>query len=704
MIAMRLFFAAFLFLVATTIAAQVQTPHYNTSIANKSYGFYDYLPQGYNTGSEKYPLIVFLHGYGQRGNGDATQLPILLTEGITKLIHVGKFPTSFTVNGQTHKFIIISPQFTGWPTASQIEQVFQYAISHYRVNQSRVYLTGYSMGGGLVWEYAGDNSSFANRLAAILPVSGSSFANTERGRVIAKANIPVWATHNSGDPTVPVSKTDNYIATVNAAPAPNPPAKKTIFLSIDHDAWTKTYDPNFRENGLNVYEWLLQYQRNKLTAGSNSPVCQGSTLTLTAFPVEGATYKWTGPNGFTSTSRTPSRTNVSSTAAGTYTVTLTKGDSTATASTTVVFQSVSVFYQDYDRDNYGNTIKVTACRAPDKYVAATGDCDGGNKNINPGAPELCDGIDNNCNGLIDDNPVQLTFYRDYDKDGYGNASATKVACIRPSGYVTTAGDCNDANSAIHPNVVEVCDGIDNDCNGLVDDNLPTQTYYKDYDKDGYGNKYASVKACKAPSGYVSNSQDCKDGNAAIYPGAPELCDGLDNDCDGVIDDGLTLKTFYYDGDKDSYGGTTKKQACAAPLGYVSTGGDCNDQNAAVRPGAAEVAGNGIDDNCNGIIDETTTTTMVAVIKNVNVPAESPGFSVRVLPNPARDYFAISITGSRNSLVQVRVLDATGRVVEEKQRAAGETLRLGQQYRAGLYYVEVRQGAERTMVTLVKVSK
>ena len=252
------FFAGFYFL--QPVLCQVQTARFTSMISNSN-GYYEYLPEGYNSGNQTYPLMVFLHGYGEIGNG-SSQLPLVLINGVPKIINDGLFPNSFTVNSQTHRFIVISPQFVDWPTPSDIDNIINYLIQHYRVNTNRIYLTGISMGGGVTWDYPGVNSQYAHRLAAIVPVCGASDPNYSKARTIANANLPVWATHNDRDPTVPVSNTNGYIAFINEPPAPVPPAQKTIFSSDEHDAWTKTYDPNFRENGLNVYEWMLQFQLN----------------------------------------------------------------------------------------------------------------------------------------------------------------------------------------------------------------------------------------------------------------------------------------------------------------------------------------------------------------------------------------------------------------------------------------------------------
>lgn len=247
--------------------AQVQSPKY-ISMGPNTNGYYEYLPQGYDpNSSQTYPVIVFVHGIGELGNGGSDLSKILYT-GLPAIISWGQFPTSFNVNGQNFKFIVISPQFVNWPSATDVEGVMNYVVSNYRVNTSRIYLTGLSMGGGAVWEYAGSSSTYANRLAAIVPICGASWPDFNKARTIASANLPVWAHHNNYDPTVPVSYTNDYIAYINQSPSPNPLAKKSIYESWSHDAWTNTYNgTNKDENGRTIFEWMLLYSKGSAPTG-----------------------------------------------------------------------------------------------------------------------------------------------------------------------------------------------------------------------------------------------------------------------------------------------------------------------------------------------------------------------------------------------------------------------------------------------------
>src|SRR5204863_288590 len=152
-----------------------------------------------------------------------------------------------------------------------------------------------------------------------------------------------------------------------------------------------------------------------------------------------------------------------------------------------------------------------ACAAPAGYVADNTDCDDNDNTVYPGATEICDGKDNDCNGTIDEN-AKTIFYRDADGDGYGDDSKSTQACAAPAGYVADNTDCNDDDNTVYPGAKEICDGKDNDCNGKIDESVKT-TFYRDADGDGYGNQAISTQACAQPMGYVSNSQDCNDANA-----------------------------------------------------------------------------------------------------------------------------------------------------------------------------------------------
>ncbi len=196
----------------------------------------------------------------------------------------------------------------------------------------------------------------------------------------------------------------------------------------------------------------------------------------------------------------------------------------------------TTFYADADSDTYGNSSVTTeACSAPSGYVSNTTDCNDSASSVNPGASESCNGVDDDCDSTTDEG-VKTTFYADADSDTYGNSSVTTEACSAPSGYVSNSTDCNDGAGSVHPNATESCNGTDDDCDGTTDEGVKT-TFYADADNDTYGNLNATTDACEAPSGYVSNTTDCNDSAGSVNPGATDVCNQVDDNCDGETDVG-----------------------------------------------------------------------------------------------------------------------------------------------------------------------
>ncbi len=200
------------------------------------------------------------------------------------------------------------------------------------------------------------------------------------------------------------------------------------------------------------------------------------------------------------------------------------------------------YYRDADGDGYGNPDSMINSPgiSPVGYVLNAADCDDANNLISPDAAEICNGMDENCNGIPDDGIPSTTFYFDGDGDGFGDVFTDSTTCYpEVPGYTTDSADCNDSDFLINPLASEICNALDDNCNGDVDEGFTFNTFYMDADSDTYGNAMIDTSTCldEIP-GYITDNTDCDDTDPAIYPGATESLNGLDDNCDGDIDEGL----------------------------------------------------------------------------------------------------------------------------------------------------------------------
>jgi gliding motility-associated-like protein len=285
----------------------------------------------------------------------------------------------------------------------------------------------------------------------------------------------------------------------------------------------------------------------------------------------------------------------------------------------------AILYLDQDGDGFGGST-IVACGV---YNAE--DCDDTNPQINPSITEICNLIDDNCDGQIDEG-VQTVYYADVDGDGYGDLNHLVMACVQPVGFVLNAldcndnlltyldvdqdgygvgnpiacgagnnTDCNDINANMNPGVIEVCNGIDDNCSGVADEGLLT-TFYQDLDADAYGDPNNMIAACTQPAGFVLNNLDCNDVANWANPDGVEVCNGIDDNCNGAIDENVLL-VYYADADGDSYGNPLDSLlSCTQPDAYIDNNLDCNDAVSTAYPGASEVY-DAWDNNCDGLINE-----------------------------------------------------------------------------------------------------
>ncbi|MFH1469818.1 MAG: MopE-related protein [Pseudomonadota bacterium] len=291
---------------------------------------------------------------------------------------------------------------------------------------------------------------------------------------------------------------------------------------------------------------------------------------------------------------------------------------------------LQTLYQDLDRDGYGDpTITTEDCldasgNPPLGWAAIDGDCDDSNATIFPGFPEQCNGLDDNCDGTVDEGFHLVDFYRDADGDGYGVTSQPydpdgdglgDMACSGATiaGYTVLEGDCDDSQPSINPGEAEQCDDTDHDCDGDIDNGFPYPygtVLYLDADADNWGG--SALLTCDALTGYIPTPGDCDDTDPSINPDALEVCNTttpVDEDCDGSADpiDATGCYVRYLDADGDSYGTDLGTSACVCldnPFSYTSeNAGDCDDSAFTINPAATEVCdASGTDEDCDGYSD------------------------------------------------------------------------------------------------------
>jgi N-acetylmuramoyl-L-alanine amidase len=261
--------------------------------------------------------------------------------------------------------------------------------------------------------------------------------------------------------------------------------------------------------------------------------------------------------------------------------------------------------------------------------ANSADCGPLDPSIHPGAVEVCNGRDDDCDGEVDEEGTGCKwFFPDQDGDGFGTAGAACLCGPVPPMTAASGGDCDDGNPTVHPGTVEVCNGFDDDCDGTSDaeGSEGCVPLFADGDGDGYGTGDSRCLCDLLPPWTTQKAGDCDDAVKAVHPGAKDGCNGRDDDCDGTTDedkgtevetcngvdddcddqtdpegsDGCTL--FFEDGDKDGYGIGAAKCLCAGTGGFTAgKPGDCDDANPAIHPDAKESC-NGKDDDCNGVAD------------------------------------------------------------------------------------------------------
>jgi hypothetical protein len=304
-----------------------------------------------------------------------------------------------------------------------------------------------------------------------------------------------------------------------------------------------------------------------------------------------------------------------------------------------------VYYADNDADGFGDiNNSINTCIPPiSGYVLNSNDCDDQNSAI---------GIGN------------TTYYLDADLDGFGDVNNFTLGCFLPNGYSLNALDCDDSDPTATFPVV----------------------YYADNDNDGYGVAFGA-EFCQNPGvGFVSNNTDCDDTESSVYPGAPEICDDFDNNCNGQTNEGLQTTVYYIDNDGDTYGQESAGDFCSDPgVGYSLLNTDCDDDNAAAYPGATEILNNGVDENC----DNTD---------NYMSIHENEMSNLNVQPNPSNGIFTLTFPTDVKQL-NLQLLDLNGKTLSSQQLNGSKFQLNYSNVSEGIYLLQISSISETKTVRL-----
>ena len=207
--------------VWTSVVANV-----NSNVA----GFWQGVPAKYNQTTKKYPLILFIHGIGELG----TKLSRMNCCGLPHHMYNKSFPANFNIGGVNYSFIVIAPQFKVRPSAAQMQSVIDYAKRRWRIDATRIYVTGLSMGGGSTWDYA---AVYGQNAAAIVPICGGTKPTTTLAANIAKKNLPIWGIYSTKDAVVPAQWGRDFFSWIDARnPSYASKTKLTIWTDVSHNS------------------------------------------------------------------------------------------------------------------------------------------------------------------------------------------------------------------------------------------------------------------------------------------------------------------------------------------------------------------------------------------------------------------------------------------------------------------------------------